>query len=561
MQNTRNNPNIHNNPFRYGLKNSLSGFTLGYSTGDLILYRCKSGIYTTLLTDSPESSKNYEVEFAACIDADGKSYSIVNIGSQTWMAENLAYLSFVSPPSGGSESFALHYVYGYYGSSVDVASNTANYKTYGVLYNWAAALTACPSGWHLPSSEEWTDLGVLPGAGGPLKESGTAHWISPNSGATNASGFTALPGGFREQRGFYICLGNLAAFWSSSTAVPDKYAWSCSVSNDSDWISYGGNQTDRGLSVRCIKDNGTITNHPPVAVCNISPQRGTTSTNFQFDASGSYDDVTTSYDLEVRWDWDGDGTWDTFYEDKKTSSYQYANPGSYTVKLAVKDAGGLVSILSKTVIVSDNIFTDSTFTDNRDGHLYKKAVIGTQTWMAENLAFLPEVSPASAESRTEKHYYVYGYNATDTIDAKNMTNFSTFGVLYNWPAAMNGASGSTTNPSRVQGVCPDGWHLPSHAEWFVLTDYLGSDAGKSMKAKSGWNVYNGDNSSGFTALPGGCRNSVHGFYGVPDFAYFWSSTQWGPEDAMSRWLVTGNYAVYWIGDDRSSGFSVRCLLD
>src|SRR5574344_921488 len=110
---------------------------------------------------------------------DGNQYNWVKIGDQIWMAENLAYLPSVNMVADGSEDAAgsYYYVYGYDGTNVADAKATANYTTYGVLYNWTAALTACPTGWHLPTDAEWTTLITFLGgenvASGKRKETGT----------------------------------------------------------------------------------------------------------------------------------------------------------------------------------------------------------------------------------------------------------------------------------------------------------------------------------------------------------------------------------------------------
>jgi uncharacterized protein (TIGR02145 family) len=138
----------------------------------------------------------------------------------------------------------------------------------------------------------------------------------------------------------------------------------------------------------------------------------------------------------------------------------------------------------------------STIKDARDNQTYRIVTIGSQTWMAENLKYLPSVVRPRTGSKTTPHYYVYGYDGTNVTDAKATANYNTYGVLYNWPAAMNGTASSTTNPSGVQGVCPDGWHLPSDAEWTELTDYLGGaiDAGGKLK-ETGTTHWNSPNTS------------------------------------------------------------------
>src|SRR5690554_3367234 len=144
---------------------------------------------------------------------DGNEYNWVQIGDQVWMAENLAYVPSVNMVADGSEDAAgsYYYVYGYDGTNVADAKATDNYATYGVLYNYTAACNSCPAGWHLPSDAEWTELTNYLGetvAGGKLKETGTTHWASPNTGATNETGFTALPGGYRGTDGAFYNVGN-----------------------------------------------------------------------------------------------------------------------------------------------------------------------------------------------------------------------------------------------------------------------------------------------------------------------------------------------------------------
>jgi len=188
---------------------------------------------------------------------DGNLYSYRTYGSQVWMTKNMAYLPSVVGPGTGSNSTAYYYVYGYDGSDVATAKATDNYSTYGVLYNWTAAQSACPSGWHLPSDAEWTtftnDLGGASVAGGKLKEAGTAHWNSPNIGATNESGFTALPGGYRTANGVFGTIGIGGRWWSSTEGDPNS-AWYRVLHYDSSRVTRGNYDKERGFSVRCLRD-------------------------------------------------------------------------------------------------------------------------------------------------------------------------------------------------------------------------------------------------------------------------------------------------------------------
>ncbi|MEM6647431.1 MAG: FISUMP domain-containing protein [Bacteroidota bacterium] len=189
---------------------------------------------------------------------DGKVYQTATIGSQVWMAENLAYLPSVVGPGTGSQTTPYYYVYDYDGTDVNAAKATSNYSDYGVLYNWTAAVNACPAGWHLPSELEWIELTDYLGgedvAGGKLKEIGTSHWLSPNTGATNDTGFTALPGGIRNFDGStFSDIGSSGAWWSS-TERGTIYAWGRYMG--SDYIYVGGDDADKEIGgyVRCLKD-------------------------------------------------------------------------------------------------------------------------------------------------------------------------------------------------------------------------------------------------------------------------------------------------------------------
>lgn len=188
---------------------------------------------------------------------DGNVYKTVTIGSQVWMAENLRYLPSVVGPVRGSQSTLLYYVYGYDGTNVAEAKATENYRTYGVLYNWVAAKAACPAGWHLPTDAEWTQLTEYlgeNGAGGKLKETGTKHWNSPNTGATNKTRFTALPGGGRFSTFSFNYLGDQGFWWTASQDGTGLYYYRYMQQNDKNVVR-GYVNMDAGFSVRCVKDN------------------------------------------------------------------------------------------------------------------------------------------------------------------------------------------------------------------------------------------------------------------------------------------------------------------
>jgi len=216
-----------------------------------------------------------------------------------------------------------------------------------------------------------------------------------------------------------------------------------------------------------------------------------------------------------------------------------------------------------------------------DGNSYGTIEIGTQVWMAENLKVTkyPDGSPITQISgETEWNAMTPDVQAYCWYD--NLTEYSdTSGALYTWAAAMNGALSSDTIPSGVQGVCPDGWHIPSDAEWKVLEmflgmsqadadtyDWRGSDEGGQLKETgfSNWAVPNtgGSNLSGFTAVPGGFRSAQGNFYSIDQYATFWTSgEEAGTDKAWYRTLHYDKEQVYRQYNDMRLGLSVRCIED
>ncbi len=169
------------------------------------------------------------------------------------------------------------------------------------------------------------------------------------------------------------------------------------------------------------------------------------------------------------------------------------------------------------------------FTDARDGKTYKTVKIGNQTWMAENLAYKPSYMS----------HWVY---------ENNNVHVETYGYLYNWNTATK--------------VCPTGWHLPSDAEWTTLSNFLGSNAVKKLKAKNGWAENgNGTDDFGFSALPGGYLHAPDKFFQLGKSGYWWSSTPKDTYNALNRYM-SYNAEHQTAGNvSKNNGYSVRCIKD
>lgn len=233
----------------------------------------------------------------------------------------------------------------------------------------------------------------------------------------------------------------------------------------------------------------------------------------------------------------------------------------------VADDGVITVEDSVLVFVRD---TMGIFVDSRDNHEYRWVKIGQQIWMAENLAFLPEVYPGEVGAQDTALYYVYGYEGYDVEVAKQSENFAKYGVLYNWKAASQGALNSSTVPSGVQGVCPEGWHLPSLDEWRILLNPQ-IQIHPDLLSTSGWIFDNiGTNATGFNVLPAGFRATWGGdfiFCSEGLVSLFWTTTDhplyWIPDDLVSviRFIPVGLIGGHPLYSPWGEGLSVRCIKD
>jgi len=231
---------------RMPLKRSASQYSLNATEEDMIHYECYSSQFVTVITDKPISSRNYNVEFVNCTDADSRTYKVIRKGDRWWMAENLN-------TSSGRQCYD---------------NDVNNCNVYGGLYVWSEALEACPNGWHLPSDEEWinleialgmdsTDINKLDdssrGVGGKIGYhlKSQQSWSPPGS---NFSGMNILAAGVYSFSIGYIDLGSRAEFWTSTIGSHNCDIFERYLFPNSD--GFFRHQTCWGHfhSVRCIKD-------------------------------------------------------------------------------------------------------------------------------------------------------------------------------------------------------------------------------------------------------------------------------------------------------------------
>ena len=224
-----------------------------YKSGSVVSKRATAAIDSVIFY-SPAKNK--------VTDVDGNVYNTVIIGTQTWMKENLKVTHYndgsTAIPLVTNNTTWLNYAAPAY-SNYNNTINADTINTYGRLYNWYMVNTGnlCPTGWHVPSDAEWTTLTTYLGgesvAGGKLKETGLTHWKSSNTGASNITNFTALPGGYRSSDGTFVSIGGYGFWWSSSESN-SNIALSRFMAYDGSSVYKNNVNKNTGYSVRCLKN-------------------------------------------------------------------------------------------------------------------------------------------------------------------------------------------------------------------------------------------------------------------------------------------------------------------
>lgn len=202
-----------------------------------------------------------ESPYGTVTDIDGNTYQTIKIGNQWWMAENLKVIHYSNGEAIPNETGNDAWIGLANGAYCAYNNDNGNVSTYGLLYNWYAvddSRNIAPAGWHVPTDEEWQTLVDYLGgnsvAGGELKEEGTTHWDSPNTGATNESGFSALPGGYRgHSRGVYYSMGYDGHWWSA-TDYSSTHAWNRYLNYYYSKVYRYDYYKQCGFSVRCVRD-------------------------------------------------------------------------------------------------------------------------------------------------------------------------------------------------------------------------------------------------------------------------------------------------------------------
>ena len=545
-------------------------------------------------------------------DYDGNVYNTVQIGMQCWMKENLRTTKYADGTSIALEStMSTTTAYRYYPND-----DSSNVSTYGYLYNWKAVMRnsssssanpsgvqgICPSGWHVPSDAEWTQLTDYVSAQSQYLCNGsstnnakalasTTGWetssntcaVGNNQSSNDVTGFSAFPAGLYDV--YYYSFGISACCWSS-TEYDCCWAWCWYLDYHDAYVDRGYSIRGMGRSVRCVRDVVSDQTQP---IATTFTATNITDTSATLNGAVSNPDNVTITAQGFEWKVTQGGTYTIVSATGTSISYNLtglASNTSYTYRAFVTTAAGtnyggeltFTTTASISGVDAEPCPGTPTVTDF-EGNTYNTVWIGNQCWMKENLRTTHysdgTAIAAGNSSFSETTPYYYDYTESSLTLAQR-------GYLYNWPAVMHGASSISANPSGVQGICPTGWHVPSDGEWTQLTQYVRSQSqylcssnstyiAKALASSTGWssstttcavgNMPGSNNATGFSALPADGYDDYGGFSGLGNDAIFWSSTESGSSYAYGRGLYFDSTGVGFYEYTKSAGFSVRCLRD
>lgn len=533
--------------------------------------------------------------------SDGtNSYPTVVIGKQCWMAQNLRTTA------------GLDYRDDYFHAN----NNENNDEEYGLLYTWYAATDnqtqdeghpmvkgICPEGWHIPSKAEWdTMISYINSRPTQFKHCGNGNiastlasktrWSGSSDvdcspakdlSANNTTGFNILPAGeyFNGPFGY----GTSSYFWSSSE-LAYNYAYHVRFFNNSAEANIDNFDMNGAFSVRCLRNKKVV------------------SSSESASSTISCDDVKTCITDELNKYTPTNQFCDVVNNCDLSSNASIANLSTLLQGLSdqMEAMNGKMDSLNHLVDSLSNQAPVQTFTcgsytvDDHEGNTYNTVKIGNQCWTKENMRCT--TSPSTGSTILDRQDEI-SYSGKKAYYYDNITSNAAngFGLLYNWCAAvdtfntaMDETSTSTSNEDAPdvtftgnrRGICPQGWHVPSDADWTQLKEYLCTqseylcgtypmDIAKSLASTEYWeidsfhncavgNVLNENNKSGFSALPAGERTD-HSYDFRGSTAFFWSATQTNPINAyylpISSIGATATLNYY----NKSFAYSVRCLRD
>lgn len=532
-------------------------------------------------TSGPYGVKmNYPCKNLKKVFHEGQWYTTVQIGNQCWFKENINSGQFSTANQQLNNSIPEKFCY----------QNDSNFcKTYGGLYQWAEAMNyqnnssnfgssnlglnehirgICPSGWHIPSSYEWCKLidflennvdcnrfGAIGNSSGGKLKSQNILWSSPNSGASNLSGFQGLPSGFRDISGLFGSLGYYSTFWSCSDSQNTSITYN--LNYDQSAIIRGNAYKMNSFSVRCLKDT------------TCSPTKATAGSD-QLNIFGNVAVLNGNFPTTSE-----SGNWSIIHgnggnfsvQNQPNSTFIKGTDSIYTLVWSISSGCGITKDTISLHFKDPNTFNCGALLSYA-GELYPTVSINNQCWIAKNLNCGITLS-TTIKQKNNQVVEKYCYN-------NDPNSCQVFGGIYQWAEAiqyLNGSSDSTSpNPSfsgNVQGICPQGWHIPSDNEMCSLIQSIDPNsncqkgivsyiAGDQLKSNQSWNRPSPSPSS-FAILAGGYMSFNGGFDHQGEYTSFWTSSNFSSHRAWNRSFYDRSGEVTKNHNPKSKGLYIRCI--
>ncbi len=508
------------------------------------------------------------------VDGSGNIYNTIQVGTDCWLRENLKTINY-------NDGVEINLITD---NSLWESSTTgaycwyennegANKNVYGALYNFEAVNSGklCPTGWHVASSIEWSDMAdyLEDAPADKIREKGTTYWQSPNETSTNETNFSARAAGYRDAYGDFLNMRKLSSWWTSNLLVTDV-AKSRTVwyhSNDFDYVT--SSTTTNGFSVRCVKNDGAIPTTPIVEsipateiALNSAIVEGTivddggasiTDKGFVWSTS-EYPTIETNLGMVS----EGSGSSDFltningltastvyYYRTYATNSVgtSYGNHLGFTTIEGVQPCPGIPQI------------TDA------DGNVYNTVLVGCDCWTEKNLitTSLNNAQPISTnlnntdwENASTAAYAIYPNEQHPDISSDEQMK-DEFGLLYNWYAA------------NSEDICPDGWHVATNSDWQNLNSYVGINIGDKLKLDDELYWMSGGtylNEANFSAKAAGKRDSNGEYTDIKSNANWWTSDFCDEDFALSRTVIYNESEFdETLYKNKNEGYSIRCVLD
>jgi uncharacterized protein (TIGR02145 family) len=525
----------------------------GISAANEYLYpyshSCGNDINCVYLSDSWEGSfHNPNLDYGTIEDQEGNVYKTIVIGNQEWMAENLKTSVYRNGDSiiHGSSDYSV--------MTLEAGSwwhwyCDSNYECpFGKFYNWYACTDErglCPSGWHVPDTTDFSELIAYVGNGAALISASCQYQT-----ATNSSGFSGLGGGNLGVATSLLYDSFLTIMGASEVGVNAANLYAYGVGPGDVYIRTDLLKTEH-YAVRCLKNRNEVEvvyGCMDVQACNYNPFANMSNGECSFPGCICSDDDDMTYG-------------DVYNSD--------CNCEGLTPTPHVSSSCGAESVLS-----ADHSYGQM---EDQDGNTYKTIVIGNQEWMAENLKVESYRNGESLESGISADQWFNTSSGAWCYYDDNPIYECPYGKLYNWYAI-----------SDSRGLCPSGWRVPTTNDWSLLAVNLESniisnlgfglsyaDLGGKLKSANltWWNLPNtsGNNSSGFSALPGGARlpflqgGCNDGFSQLGLEAFFWRMDSYYAFynnfilSTYSNDLSSWSWIDTTVNTQGSAAFSVRCI--